>query len=96
MNVSWTDNKTVEGWIPQNGGRGTFDILLRNIITILLCCWTSVCVNVPAVNATYRQQFWDKLKLAVLALLGPDFVLIIAIGQWGSARQSVKVKRSVT
>ena len=91
MNSTGTANNTTEGWVPQNEGRGTLDILLKNIITILLCCWTSVCVNVPAINESSWQQLWDKLKLAILALVGPDFVLIIAIGQWESARKSVKV-----
>ena len=80
-----------EGWVPQNGGRGTLDVLLRSMVTIFLCCWTSTCVNVPAPQDSYLAQFWDKLKIAMLAVVGPDFVLIIAIGQWESARQSWKV-----
>ena len=82
---------TVSGWVAQTGGRGTLDILFRCLLTIFLCCWTSTCVNVPATTDTYWHRFWDKLKLAFLAIVGPDFVLIIAMGQWESARQSYKV-----
>ena len=83
--------KITEGWVPQNGGRGTLDILLKSIITIFLCCWTSVCVNVPKQTDTRWQRFWDKMKLAGLAILGPDFLLMLAIGQRENARANREV-----
>jgi hypothetical protein len=60
-------------------------------VTIFLCSWTSICSNVPAITDTRLDQFRDKFNLASLAMLGPDFLCVLAVGQWGSARRLVKV-----
>lgn len=86
---------TTDGWVPQNGGRGTLDILLTCIFTIFLCCWTSICVNIPGETETKSQRFLSKLKLACLGILGPDFLLLLAIGQYESAQRSVDVSVAV-
>ena len=86
-------NATVEGWVHQTNGRGTLDIIWTCTLTIFLCCWTSVCVNVPAITDTRWDQFRDKFNLACLAMLGPDFLCVLAVGQWESARRSVEVFR---
>ena len=91
MNSTSLAGNTTSGWVPQNGGRGMFDILSTCIFTIFLCCWTSVCVNVPAATDTKRDRFLHKAKLASVGILGPDFLLILAIGQYESARRSVSV-----
>ena len=95
MNQTTNHADIAQGWVAQNGGRGTLDILLTSIFTIFLCCWTSVCPNVPAPKSTYWQRFRSKLILAFLAIIGPDYLLILAIGQWESAGQSVKVHNTI-
>ncbi len=82
---------TTQGWVSSPNGRGTRDILWSSVFTITLCCWTSVFVNVPAVSDSTWQHFRDKLDLACLGLLGPEFLFTLALGQWYSARQSVMV-----
>jgi len=80
-----------QGWVPQPDRRGTFDILCSCSITIFLCCWTSVIPNIPARTDGAWDRFRDKLNLAGLGILGPDFLFTLALGQWDSARRSVKV-----
>lgn len=36
-------------------------------------------------------QLRDKLHLALLGILGPEFLLMLTLGEWSSARASVKV-----
>ena len=91
MNSTSPDYDITHGWVAPNSGRETFDILSSCILTIFLCCWTSVCVNIPAVNEKKWQRPLDKVKLAGVGILGPDFLCIIAIGQYESARRSVRV-----
>ena len=86
-----TSGNTTHGWVPQGDGRGTLDIVWTSGLTIFLCIWTSVCVNVPSINSTRWDRFQDKLGMALVGLLGPDYILLIAVGQWYSARRSVKV-----
>ncbi|KAK4167168.1 hypothetical protein QBC43DRAFT_312281 [Cladorrhinum sp. PSN259] len=77
------------GWTKSPDGRGTLDIVLSCLITTFLCCWTSVYPNIPAPGDGIWAPFRDKLGLACLGLLGPDFVMVLAIGQRSSARRSV-------
>jgi len=88
------DNETAtstSGWTASPNGRGTFDIIISCLFTIFLCCWTSVCPNLPALSDGKWTQFRDKFDLACIGLLGPEFLMGIAIAQRNSARRSVKV-----
>lgn len=78
-------------WTSSPSGRGTAGILSSCLITILLCCWNAVCPNVPALSDSKWNQFHDKVTLAMTALLGPEFLLGLAAGQYSSAKRSVKV-----
>ncbi|GFG09904.1 hypothetical protein IFM5058_04658 [Aspergillus udagawae] len=78
------------GWVNEPDGRGTWSILSTCLLTITLCCWTSVCPNIPAKSDGYWTRLRDKLHLACMGILGPEFLLMLAMGQWSSARKSVK------
>ncbi|KAL2841357.1 hypothetical protein BJX68DRAFT_271231 [Aspergillus pseudodeflectus] len=78
------------GWVEEPRGRGTWSILSTCLLTISLCCWTSVCPNIPAKSEGTWARLRDKIHLALLAILGPEFLLMVAMGQWSSARRSVK------
>jgi hypothetical protein len=60
------------------------------VVTIFLCCWTSVCVNVPAITDSRLERFRDKCTLAFIGILGPDFLFVLAMGQRDQAWRSVK------
>jgi hypothetical protein len=84
-------NDTINGWVSQTNGRGTLDIIWTCILTISLCCWTSVYVNVPAITDTRWDRFRDKFNLFGVGMLGPEILFMLAIGQLESTRRSVKV-----
>ncbi|KAI5460826.1 hypothetical protein BGZ63DRAFT_414924 [Mariannaea sp. PMI_226] len=81
---------TFVGWTSSPDGRGTYDIILTCAVTTFLCCWTSVYPNIPGPNDGFWLALRDKLGLALLGLLGPDFIITLALGQKSSARRSVK------
>ena len=83
------------GWVPQPDGRGTIDIITSCVFTIILCCWSSLCINVEAEGLSDSRQLLHKFNLASIAILGPEFVFVLALGQWSSARRSVAEFRSV-
>lgn len=84
-------NATKDGWVDEPNGRGTWGILSTCLVTIILCCWTSMCPNIPAQNEGFITQMRDKLHLTVLALFSPEILSIIPLGEWSSARASVTV-----
>lgn len=94
MEATFNNTSVVEeelcSWVPQPDGRGTLDIIVSCVITIFLCSWTCICVNVPPPKNSQFRQFLDKWHLFCLNVLGPEFVFMLALGQYLSARKSVE------
>ncbi|KAH8906164.1 hypothetical protein BR93DRAFT_951775 [Coniochaeta sp. PMI_546] len=80
-----------EGWKPSDTDRGSIDIIWACIVTIVLCCWVSTHPNVPSLNDKRYLRFVDKFNLACIGLLGADFFVVFAMGQFANARRSVKL-----
>lgn len=85
----------MHGWVDGSDDRGTLDILESCGLTILLCCWVSVYPNVGAPSDKWYHPFIDKLNLFFIALLGPDFLVGIAFGQWSKAREAIQVSQQL-
>ncbi len=64
-------------WKPSPASRGTFDILSTCVITMLLCVWTAVHLNVPAPGSFWRPKL-RKVGWLVLALLAPEMIAYTA------------------
>ncbi|KAI9790322.1 MAG: hypothetical protein M1833_001959 [Piccolia ochrophora] len=79
-----------QGWVSQPDGRGSFNIIWNCVVTIFLCSWTVLCLNLPAPGDTEWGNFRRKCYLASLGIVGPEFILQLSMGQWTSACSSVK------
>ncbi|KFY91667.1 hypothetical protein V500_04537 [Pseudogymnoascus sp. VKM F-4518 (FW-2643)] len=78
------------GWVPGPNGRGTGDILWSSFFTIFLCTWTAICLNIPHPDDNYMKILCRKGRWMFWGIIGPELVLSVAIGQYASARRSVK------
>ncbi|TVY50857.1 hypothetical protein LCER1_G008151 [Lachnellula cervina] len=78
----------LQGWTNSPDSRGSIDIVSSCISTIFLCIWSVLCVNIGLPGESASAKVYQKLKLAVLTILGPDFLLLLVVGQWESARKS--------
>jgi hypothetical protein len=72
-------------WHPEPQFRGTFSILFSCLITMSLCIWTSLHLNVPEHKKEHLQKY-RKLGWMVLGLLAPELVL------WNAWEQRKRVK----
>ncbi|KAM0801263.1 hypothetical protein BDR22DRAFT_804948 [Usnea florida] len=79
-----------QGWTPQPNGRGTIDIIWSCMLTMTLCSWSILCMNMPGPKETRLQILWRKFSLTALGVLCPELIFELALGQWLSARQSVR------
>jgi len=79
------DAVIVHGWYDQPNRRGTFDIIKTCGGTIFLLCWSSVCPNVPTSGSGFWMKFANRLQMFLLAVLGPDFIFMTALGQLNTA-----------
>lgn len=80
----------INGWVEQPKTRGTLDILWTSLITIFLCTFTLLCLNVPAANDSPWRITTQRLFYMCLAITGPEFLLTAASGQLSTAKASVK------
>jgi hypothetical protein len=74
------------GWHPEPRLRGTFSILSSCLITMSLCIWTSVHLNVPEHRKEHLQKY-RRLGWMVLGLLAPEIVV------WNAWEQRKEAKR---
>ncbi|PMD31914.1 hypothetical protein L207DRAFT_519222 [Hyaloscypha variabilis F] len=79
-----------QGWTPSPNGRGSIDIVWSCVATIFLCSWSVLCLHIPSTKDTRFKILWRRLWLTFLCALGPEFILQLALGQWSSAKQSVR------
>jgi len=86
-----TNGNSTLGWTGSPNNRGTSDIIISCGFTIILCCWTSVCPNLPAVDDSKWAKLRDKFDLSCIGLLGPEILFALSLGQLASAQRSVKV-----
>ncbi|SPJ86903.1 uncharacterized protein FTOL_11928 [Fusarium torulosum] len=90
MSSNTSDHQQIVGWKDSSDDRGSLDILWSCLVTLLLCAWVSTYPNAGSPHDKWYHPLLDKFNLAIITFLGPDFLFGIAIGQFASARSSVK------
>jgi len=83
----------VDRWINEPKFRGTFDIIWTSMVTIFISTYSMLCLNVPAPNDTFLRRFGRHVLWMCLGILGPEFPLTYAAGQWSRAKHSVDAFR---
>lgn len=78
------------GWTSSPNNRGTIDIIWSCIVTMFLCSWSVLCLQIPSKRDTKFDLLWRRAWLTALCALGPEITMQLALGQWSSARQSVR------
>ncbi|KAF2251459.1 hypothetical protein BU26DRAFT_530281 [Trematosphaeria pertusa] len=83
----------IKGWAGQPNFRGTFDILWTSLVTIGISTYSMLCLNVPSPKDTHPTLIWRRLLWMCLGIVGPEFPLTYAAGQWSRAKHSVQAFR---
>ncbi|KAG7006666.1 hypothetical protein G7Y79_00013g034380 [Physcia stellaris] len=88
------NNTNIVSWVDDPNRRGTSGILSSCIITMVLCVWTALHLNLPhhshAKQKWYaKRHSWRKFGWLVLTLLAPEFAVYTA---WFQYREARKVK----
>ena len=90
MFVLDSGNSTSERvWHPNVTVRGTWSIYQSCIITIGLCVWQSIHLNIPPPHEAWYKQTMRKVGFALTALIAPELVAFVA---WYSADLRVRCR----
>ncbi|KAK0647994.1 hypothetical protein B0T16DRAFT_370227, partial [Cercophora newfieldiana] len=74
------------GWQSDPTHRGTYNILSTCFVTLGLCIWTAIHLNIPEYRGSWRRQVWRKIGWMVLGFIGPELVAFTAFQQYRAAR----------
>ena len=88
-------NYTLVGYVPDPDGRGTLSIFFSCLLTLSLCVWSSVHLNLPKHDESDFEYSWRYFKWSLLGIFGPELVIWAAWRQFISARALTKSIRSV-
>lgn len=67
-------------WQESPNTRGTFDIISSCLITLALCLWTALHLNIPEHHGASKQR-WRKFGWLLIGLLAPELVVFTAFEQ---------------
>ena len=79
-------NRTVK-WVDEPDTRGTFNLLSICLITLFLCVWTSIHLNLPGSDQRFWPKFLRRLKWIIGALLAPEILIATAGKQYQIAKR---------
>ena len=77
-NVTVLNTELAPGWTSAPNVRGTADLLWTCILTMVICVYTVIHVNVPPPRESNLKFFLRKTKWALVALLAPEISLTTA------------------
>lgn len=80
------DVNHIVGWVDDPNGRGTWGLITSCFLTLGLCVWSALHLNIPGKHESRRQSWIRQLRWVALGFLIPELVVLAAWKQWSSAR----------
>ncbi|KAI1393447.1 uncharacterized protein F4822DRAFT_423916 [Hypoxylon trugodes] len=74
------------GYVQDPDGRGTTTLVISCLLTLVLCVWSALHLNVPRRQQSRIQNFWLNLRWVVAEIYAPELAVFTAWRQWCSAR----------
>ncbi|KAI7083262.1 hypothetical protein KC356_g7740 [Hortaea werneckii] len=93
--LSWlnSDNSTPKGtWVSNPTHRSTWQIYQSCVITIGLCVWQAVHMNIPPPSERPYKQTFRRVGFVILALIAPE---VVALNAWAQLREAKRLRDMV-
>ncbi|KAF5879104.1 uncharacterized protein Bfra_006309 [Botrytis fragariae] len=78
-------NETTTGWVSDPNGRGTFSLVVSCLLTLSLCVWSAMHLNIPRPYHPTIQEFIIGIRWGVVGIFAPELVVFAAWRQYNSA-----------
>lgn len=69
-------------WRAEPNGRGTFSLVFSCIVTLTLCVWSALHLNIPPPHRGLRWRFLEKTKWVLYGVFAPELVVATAAAQF--------------
>lgn len=81
-----TDSSDLVGFVGDPNQRGTYSLVISCLLTLILCVWSALHLNVPHPGDTIWYRFWVNTRWILTGVYAPELVVFTAWRQWSSAR----------
>lgn len=86
MSDETASSSQLVGYISDPDGRGTPSLVISCLVTLVLCVWSAVHLNVPRRDQTKGQAVFLILRWIIAGIYAPELVVFAAWRQWSSAK----------
>ena len=93
--IATTNDTILSGWVDDPDGRGTFTIASSCVLTLSLCVYTAIHLNVRPYRKTELQSWIETTKWVVFGILAPELLVFIAWRQYVSAMALDRIVREL-
>lgn len=73
-------------WYSAPNFRGTWDLIVSCVLTLVICVWSALHLNVPAETSRLRDRNIRRLRWILLGIFAPEVVVSTAFAQFLTAR----------
>lgn len=84
--ISETQGQLYTGYVSDPAGRGTWSLIFSCLLTLVLCVWSALHLNVPPPSQSRLQSLWLNIRWITTGIYAPELVVFTAWRQWSSAR----------
>ncbi|KAF2681047.1 hypothetical protein K458DRAFT_85623 [Lentithecium fluviatile CBS 122367] len=74
------------GWYEPPNFRGTWDLILSCVLTLTICVWSALHLNVPTEESRLRDRNVRRLRWILLGIFAPELVVSTAFAQYLTAK----------
>lgn len=74
------------GFVSDPNGRGTISLVISCLLTLLLCVWQALHLNVPKPGETLWENLLINILWITIGVYAPELVVFTAWRQWSSAK----------
>lgn len=73
-------------YVGDPNGRGTLSLIISCVLTLILCVWSALHLNVPSSSQTTLASLLTQCRWIITGVYAPELVVFTAWRQWSSAK----------
>ncbi|KAF1971575.1 hypothetical protein BU23DRAFT_600136 [Bimuria novae-zelandiae CBS 107.79] len=77
---------SLTGWYEPPNERGTWNIIVSCVLTLTICVWSALHLNVPAQDSRLKDRNVRRARWIILGLFAPELVVSTAFAQFLTAK----------